>query len=116
VKGDWCTLLGEVLVRWFPSEWNLKERKERERFQAVLQNLPEDLTLDKLIRNGQPTEFLNSLGFKSFKLVKTVNGKRKLIGYFESWQALQARICNPTIWGEDKLDWQRHFPPTPKGR
>ena len=68
--------------------------------------------MDKLIVDHQPTEFLNSLGLKYFKIVTNVKKQRKLIGYVETWQALQMRICSPTIWNEVTLDWQRHQSPS----
>jgi hypothetical protein len=108
----WTVFLDDILVRWYPIEWQLKERKERERFQVTIKDLPEDLTMDKLIVNRQPTEFLNSLGLKAFKIVTNVKKQRKFIGYVETWQALQLRISNPTIWNDVTLDWQRHQPPS----
>jgi len=111
-QGVWSLFLDDILVRWYPIEWQLKERKERERFQVTIKDLPEDLTMDKLIVDHQPTEFLNSLGLKYFKIVTNVKKQRKLIGYVETWQALQMRICSPTIWNEVTLDWQRHQSPS----
>lgn len=34
VMRTWGRSLGPRWVRWFPGHWKLKERKERERFQA----------------------------------------------------------------------------------
>ena len=33
----WTTDLGGIPVRWFPASWTLRERKQREKFQAVIQ-------------------------------------------------------------------------------
>ena len=111
--GIWSLFLGDILVRWFPIEWSLKDRQERERFQVAIKDLPEDLTYDSLIDgNLDATEFFKSLGLKHFKLIQTVNKKRKLIGYVETWQQLNKRICTPTPWGDSALDWQRHYPPS----
>ncbi|CAB4427838.1 unnamed protein product [Rhizophagus irregularis] len=32
----WTTDLGGIPVRWFPARWTLKERKQREKFQATI--------------------------------------------------------------------------------
>jgi hypothetical protein len=86
--GQWTVLLAGLYVRWFPAEWTLPERKQRERFQAVIRNLPADFSMDSLLIGRQPTQFLQDAGFKAFKLLSTADGKRKLVGYFESWDKL----------------------------
>ncbi|GBB84359.1 hypothetical protein RclHR1_10980011 [Rhizophagus clarus] len=53
-KEDWTVNLGGISVRWFPASWNLSERKQREKFQAVMYNLPEDMTDASLFPNGRP--------------------------------------------------------------
>ena len=110
--GQWTVLLSGHFVRWFPAEWTLPERKQRERFQAVIRDLPADFTMDTLITNRQPTQFLQDAGFKSFKLISTVDGKRKLVGYYESWDKLMQRISIPQAWNDVMLDWSRHSAPT----
>ena len=86
--GQWTVLLAGLFVRWFPADWTLPERKQRERFQAVLRNLPAELTMDSLLTDGKPSQFLQDAGFKAFKLISTVDEKRKLVGYYESWDKL----------------------------
>ena len=39
----WMAPLNALSVRWFPATWSLKERKERERYQVVIKNPPDDM-------------------------------------------------------------------------
>lgn len=36
--------LNDLQVRWYPSNWTLRERKARDQFQAVLENISNELT------------------------------------------------------------------------
>ncbi|CAB4422568.1 unnamed protein product [Rhizophagus irregularis] len=47
-KQFWTTDLGGILVRWFPASWTLRERKQREKFQAVIHDIPEEMTIATL--------------------------------------------------------------------
>ena len=58
-------------------------------------NLPDDITDASLFPNGRPHQFLLDSGIKSFKIVKEVDGSRKLIGYFVTWDHVSTRINNP---------------------
>ncbi|GBB92881.1 hypothetical protein RclHR1_20710005 [Rhizophagus clarus] len=109
--GDWTVNLGGIPVRWFPASWNLSERKQREKFQAVVYNLPDDMTDTSLFPNGRPHQFLLDSGIKSFKLVKEVDGSRKLIGYFDTWDHVSTRINNPQFWNDVKISWCRYSTP-----
>ncbi|GBB89481.1 hypothetical protein RclHR1_16180007 [Rhizophagus clarus] len=106
--GDWTVNLVGIPVRWFPASWNLSERKQREKFQAVMYNLPEDMTDASLFPNGHPHQFLLDSGIKSFILVKEVDGSRKLIGYFDTWDHISTRINNPQLWNGVRLSWCRY--------
>ncbi|GBC05038.1 hypothetical protein RclHR1_00600001 [Rhizophagus clarus] len=110
--GDWTVNLGGIPVRWFPASWNLSERKQREKFQAVVYNLPDDMTDASLFPNGRPHQFLLDSGIKSFKLVKEVDGSRKLIGYFDTWDHVSTRINNPQLWNDVRISWCRYSTPT----
>jgi len=44
LRGDWIVSLGGIPVRWFPAEYTLKERKQRERFVLVVKNVPDTMT------------------------------------------------------------------------
>ncbi|GBB84012.1 hypothetical protein RclHR1_10650012 [Rhizophagus clarus] len=109
--GDWTVNLGGIPVRWFPASWNLSERKQREKFQAVVYNLPDDMTDASLFPNGRPHQFLLDSGIKSFKLVKEVDGSRKLIGYFDTWDHVSTRINNPQLWNDVRISWCRYSTP-----
>ncbi|GBB91314.1 hypothetical protein RclHR1_18500003 [Rhizophagus clarus] len=103
--GDWTVNLGGIPIRWFPASWNLSERKQREKFQAVVYNLPDDMTDASLFPNGRPHKFLLDSGIKSFKIVKEVDGSRKLIGYFDTWDHVSTRINNPQLWNNVRISW-----------
>jgi hypothetical protein len=47
-REDWTVPLDRMLVRWFPGTWNLQQRKEREKFQAILPNIPDDVKTETL--------------------------------------------------------------------
>jgi hypothetical protein len=87
-RKDWTTDLGGIPVRWFPASWMLKKRKERERFQAAIMDVPESMTLETLWQGQKPTQFLAQMTGQAFKLVNTGKGKRKLIVYCKNWQPL----------------------------
>ncbi|RGB36967.1 hypothetical protein C1646_757457 [Rhizophagus diaphanus] len=70
-NNNWTTDLGDIPVQWFPASWTLRERKQREKFQAVAYNIPEDVTTHTLWRDQKPTTYLCELGAKSFKIVQT---------------------------------------------
>src|SRR5436309_11442401 len=70
-RGDWTTSLGGLPVRWFPASWTLRERKERDRFQAAIIDVPNSMSLTTLWENNKPHEFLKISGCKSFKLIQT---------------------------------------------
>ncbi|CAB4417791.1 unnamed protein product [Rhizophagus irregularis] len=83
----WTTDLGGIPVRWFPASWTLRERKQREKFQAVIHDIPEGLTMATLWQDRKPSMFLTTCGASAFKIIQTSKGKRKLVGYFENWEA-----------------------------
>ncbi|GBB95609.1 hypothetical protein RclHR1_25750001 [Rhizophagus clarus] len=78
----------------FSAFWSLKERKEKERFQAVVQEPPDSFTVDALAVKEHLTNFVNPLHIKAFKEVKNPDGTRKMIVYFESWEDLQNIISS----------------------
>ncbi|CAB4420313.1 unnamed protein product [Rhizophagus irregularis] len=103
----------EIPVRWFPARWTLKERKQRERFQATIHKIPDSMTLATLWKDGHPHSFLSAIkGLKSFKIIQTARGERKLIGYFERWVDVRTALDNQLIWDNTNLQWKRHVPPT----
>jgi hypothetical protein len=111
-RHDWSVMLGGTLVRWFPASWSLSERKKRERFQAVIHNIPDSMTMASLMTNGSVSSLLSSVGARAFKIIQLADKSRKLVGYFDTWNAVQqARACTPS-WCDVKLEWKRHFSPS----
>ncbi|GES87429.1 hypothetical protein GLOIN_2v1662849 [Rhizophagus clarus] len=108
----WIAPLGPVVVRWFPASWSLKERKERERFQAAVQGPPDSFTADALAVKEHLTNFVNPLHIKAFKEVKNPDGTRKMIAYFERWEDLQNILNKESFWNGEKLSWCRHTVPS----
>ncbi|GBB88400.1 hypothetical protein RclHR1_14990001 [Rhizophagus clarus] len=108
----WIAPLGPVVVRWFSASWSLKERKERERFQIVVQGPPNSFTADVLAVKEHLTNFINPLCIKAFKEVKNPDGSRKMFAYFESWEDLQNILSKESFWNGAKLSWCRHTVPS----
>ncbi|CAB4436722.1 unnamed protein product [Rhizophagus irregularis] len=109
----WTTDLGRIPVRWFPARWTLKERKQREKFQATIRKIPDSMTLAALWIDRLPHTFLSSVrGLKSFKIIQTARGERKLIGYFEKWVDMWNALDNQFVWNHQNLSWNRYEPPT----
>ncbi|GBC33502.1 hypothetical protein GLOIN_2v1765605 [Rhizophagus irregularis DAOM 181602=DAOM 197198] len=109
----WTTDLGGIPVRWFPARWTLKERKQREKFQATIHKIPDSMTLAALWTDRRPHSFLSAIkGLKSFKIIQTARGERKLLGFFERWVDMRAALENQVIWENYNLSWNRHAPPT----
>ncbi|GBB86229.1 hypothetical protein RclHR1_12670002 [Rhizophagus clarus] len=109
--GDWTVNLEGIPVRWFPAFWNLSEKKQYEKFQAVIYNIPEDMTDTSLFPNGRPHQFLLDSGIKSFKIVKEVDGSRKLIGYFDTWDNVSVCINNSQFWNNVRISWCHYSTP-----
>ncbi|GES78172.1 hypothetical protein GLOIN_2v1871772 [Rhizophagus clarus] len=101
--GEWTVGLGDIPVRWFPASWNLSERKQREKFQAVITNIPADMTESTLFPNSTPSRFIAESGIKSFKVIKESLEQRKLIGYFATWDQASKCISTPQLWNDVSL-------------
>ncbi|RGB27789.1 hypothetical protein C1646_768651 [Rhizophagus diaphanus] len=115
-NNNWATDLGGIPVRWFPASWTFRERKQREKFQAVVYNILEDVTMHTLLRDQKPTTYLCELGAKSFKIVQTGKGKRKLVGYFETWEAIRKVLDYHQVLSLEgiRLSWCQHSTPNLK--
>ncbi|PKC00937.1 hypothetical protein RhiirA5_504895 [Rhizophagus irregularis] len=74
----WITDLEGIPVRWFPASWTLRERKQREKFQAVIHDIPEEMTMATLWSDRKPQLFLQICSASAFKIIQTSKGKRKL--------------------------------------
>ncbi|CAB4421255.1 unnamed protein product [Rhizophagus irregularis] len=66
----WTAPLGGIPVRWFPVNWDLKQRKERERFQAVLIGVPANTNIATLYLDNPAHSILTPTGCKAFKLIQ----------------------------------------------
>uniref|UniRef100_U9UX54 Uncharacterized protein n=1 Tax=Rhizophagus irregularis (strain DAOM 181602 / DAOM 197198 / MUCL 43194) TaxID=747089 RepID=U9UX54_RHIID len=81
------------------TKWTLKERKQREKFQATIRNIPDSMTLAALWKDSRPHSFLSAVkGLKSFKIIQTAKGDRKFIGYFEKWVDMRTALDNQYTW------------------
>ena len=108
----WTTDLGGIPVQWFPARWTLKERKQREKFQATIHKIPDSMTSAALWTDRHPHSFLSAIkGLKSFKIVQTARGEHKLIGYFKKWVDMREALDKQLTWEEQILRWNRHTPP-----
>ena len=107
----WTTDLGGIPVRWFPARWTLKERKQREKFQATIHKIPDSMIVATLWTDHRPHSFLSAIkGLKSFKIIQTARGECKLIGYFEKWVDMREALDKQLTWEEHILSWNRHTP------
>ncbi|GBC24582.1 hypothetical protein GLOIN_2v1871772 [Rhizophagus irregularis DAOM 181602=DAOM 197198] len=109
----WTTDLGGIPVRWFPASWTLQERKQREKFQAVIHDILEDMTMAILWMDRKPCEFLIKCGASSFKIIQTSKGRRKLVAYFENWETTLRALDTPQFFVPDgkELKWCQHSIP-----
>ena len=115
-NGNWAVPFGTFLVRWFPANWTLAERKERGRFQASIVDIPDSMTDAALFSNRTVSSFIATSGAKFFKIIMEPNKKRKLIGYFSSWDELQTCHHTPQRWNDIDVNWIRHSSPPPRSR
>uniref|UniRef100_U9THU0 Uncharacterized protein n=1 Tax=Rhizophagus irregularis (strain DAOM 181602 / DAOM 197198 / MUCL 43194) TaxID=747089 RepID=U9THU0_RHIID len=64
----------------------------------------------------KPITFLVMCGANMFKIIQTSKGKRKLVGYFENWEATFRALDTPQVLliTNKELKWCRHSIPTLK--
>ncbi|PKY61827.1 hypothetical protein RhiirA4_487353 [Rhizophagus irregularis] len=101
VTKTWCQSLGGFYVRWFPGHWKLKDRKERERFQAKIK-IPGDATDQQLFGDyykGRPfIQFLSTI-LKAKSYLTILDKEQKyVILYFESQKDLHAALEVEQTW------------------
>jgi hypothetical protein len=109
---DWTTDLGGIPVRWFPAYWTLQDRKECEKYQTALMNIPESMSVTSLWTNRQLSQFLVNSGGKAFKIVQTGKGSRKLVVYYENWEVLRTALNTKPSWSEIIMQWVQHASPS----
>ncbi|PKY20292.1 hypothetical protein RhiirB3_433557 [Rhizophagus irregularis] len=68
--GAWTAPLGGLPVRWFLANWDLKQKKEWERFQAVLKGVPALVNTATLYPENPAHSILAPIGCKAFKLIQ----------------------------------------------
>ncbi|GBC13175.1 hypothetical protein GLOIN_2v1762074 [Rhizophagus irregularis DAOM 181602=DAOM 197198] len=68
-QGVWTAPLRGLPVRWYPANWNLQQRKKRERFQAVVKDLPGTITTSMLYPSDPFQSPISHLRCKAFKVV-----------------------------------------------
>ncbi|PKY47547.1 hypothetical protein RhiirA4_462766 [Rhizophagus irregularis] len=112
-NGVWTAPFEGMPVRWFPASWTLKQRKERERFQAVILDIPKSITNNVVYNAESPDQSMLSLldGALAFKIIQD-RGRRKLIVYFDTWSSLDKALNTEFNFEEFKGVWTRYFSPT----
>ncbi|CAB4439610.1 unnamed protein product [Rhizophagus irregularis] len=112
----WTTDLGGIPVRWFLASWTLRERKQREKFQAIIHDILDVMTMATLWSDRKPTQFLMTCGASSFKIIQTSKGRRKLVAYFENWETTLKALDTPQVFVPDsaELKWCQHSLPNLK--
>ncbi|CAB4439615.1 unnamed protein product [Rhizophagus irregularis] len=73
-------------------------------------DIPEEMTIATLWNDRKPTTFLTSCGASVFKIIQTSKGKRKLVGYFENWEATLKALDTPQVFLtlDKELKWCQH--------
>ncbi|GBB98295.1 hypothetical protein RclHR1_33200002 [Rhizophagus clarus] len=94
--------LNALPVRWFPASWSLKERKERERYQVVIEQPPDDMNTTTLALKENISSLIQR-DIRMFKEVKLLDGSRKIIGYLSTWDNMKDCIDKPMIWNGAQL-------------
>ncbi|EXX50409.1 hypothetical protein RirG_271100 [Rhizophagus irregularis DAOM 197198w] len=66
-------------------------------FQAVIHDIPVDMTMATLWADRKPQPFLTTCSASAFKIIQTSKGKRKLVKYFENWEATLKALGTPQV-------------------
>ena len=103
---SWCFKLGPVVVRWFPGNWTLKQRRNRKVFTAKVEGLPESIANDPLLFQDfdRQDRFFKDFGFSSYKIVKQHDKRYTLIGYFPNYEELKTALETPFVF--DKVNYR----------
>jgi hypothetical protein len=111
-KGLWFYTLGKKVVRWYPGAWTLADRKAREKFQLVIDNFPEGVDTTDLFNPANASHaFITNFDVKAAKLIKTHDGKRKFIGFFESHKTYKAALTSEFSIENQPFKWAKNSYP-----
>jgi hypothetical protein len=104
--------LGSMSVHWFPAEWTLSQRKQREKFALVVNNVLAEVHDTILWSRNKPHEFLAQFNTKSYKAIKMAKGDRLIIGFFEKLEDLvKVKKMTFQLHGKD-YQWNHYSPPS----
>ncbi|GET03652.1 hypothetical protein GLOIN_2v1765605 [Rhizophagus clarus] len=109
--GLWMYTLNDLPIRWFPGDWLLKERKNRERFCLVWKNCPESQHTQRLVTRNLQSEFLAKYSVKAYKAIKTPKGERQLIAFFERHSDMLFALRTSFDINNITYTWSRSDPP-----
>ncbi|PKY59511.1 hypothetical protein RhiirA4_482305 [Rhizophagus irregularis] len=100
VMKTWWQKLGDVYVRWYSGHWKLKDRKERERFQAKL-HIPTDAS-DANFKNYHKRQNFDDFLAKTLKIKSFTSildkGEKYLILFFDSQNDLHKALEFEQSW------------------
>jgi hypothetical protein len=105
-KGLWSYTLRKKVVRWYPGAWTLTNCKAREKFQLVIDNFPEGVDTTDLYNPANASHaFITNFDVKVAKLIKTQDGKRKFIGFFESHKSYKMALTSEFTIENQPFKW-----------
>jgi hypothetical protein len=104
-KGLWSYTLGKKVVRWYPGVWTLADRKARKKFQLVIDNSEGVDTTDLYNPANAFHAFITNFDVKAAKLIKTQDGKRKFIGFFESHKSYKTALTSEFTIENQPFKW-----------
>ncbi|GES94734.1 hypothetical protein GLOIN_2v1662849 [Rhizophagus clarus] len=81
---------------------DIYERKERERYQVVIEQPPDDMNTTTLALKENISSLIQR-DIRMFKEVKLPDGSRKIIGYLSTWDNMKECIDTPMIWNGAQL-------------
>ncbi|CAB4414801.1 unnamed protein product [Rhizophagus irregularis] len=108
VMRTWGQKLDDEYVRWYPGHWKLKDRKERERFQAKI-TIPSDASKDTYnnYHKGRSFDIFIQKTLKAKSITGFIDkGLKHVILYFESQKDLHAAM-------EIQQDWKMTISQSP---
>ncbi|RGB26680.1 hypothetical protein C1646_770132 [Rhizophagus diaphanus] len=82
----------------------------------VINKSKKEMMISTLWADHAPTDFLKTSCARSFKIIQTGKGKRKLMAYFENWKTVRRVIENSQVFSPSgkELKWCQYFSPNLK--